>query len=595
MAAPMQRIFGYSRLLTTGAPAPSATVTVYAAGTLTLASIFGDNLSTPTPKANPFTADTSGFFFFYGPDARYDVRFSGGGIVSPYSWGDVLASGAFGLGWLDVQRNYGALGDGTTDDTAAIQAALTAGSGTVVYFPPATYRVNASLFVLPNTTLLGYGATLNAVGMVATPAKPGSGLTTNAQTLVLNGSNTLGQEVANVLIQGLTLINNALGSHVLIWGGPNGSNPPTTFTYKPHHITVRDVSTTAVRNNLVDGVEIDSGKAILVDSCSFTGGNSGVTGGAPTTAPTDLDDLAIVNCHVDGTNSYGYQIAFGRRSRIANCFVDGTGMAGLDKNGINMDKTQGFTVTGNVVKNCPNYQILCNGGAYGTIVGNRCDGGGVGFGITVNGNFDYLIDAATREALYVTVVGNEIDNLKAASNAIIFNGAKGCVMVGNTIGPLGAGSVDILVSDVVRGDSVTMLSSGVTVVGNVCKGLGTIQMVQAATDCTCVGNVAATYLGVTPLLVGQNVVLTSGNKLDLSNGNTLYRDAVTGYVNLAGGGRFVVAPDVYLGPSTFSHSGNNVGFYGVSPVLRQLLATGVGHTVDDVIATLQLLGLLRQS
>jgi hypothetical protein len=38
-----------------------------------------------------------------------------------------------------------------------------------------------------------------------------------------------------------------------------------------------------------------------------------------------------------------------------------------------------------------------------------------------------------------------------------------------------------------------------------------------------------------------------------------------------------------------------LGFYGVSAVARQLLATGAGHTVDDVIGALQSLGLLRQS
>jgi len=38
-----------------------------------------------------------------------------------------------------------------------------------------------------------------------------------------------------------------------------------------------------------------------------------------------------------------------------------------------------------------------------------------------------------------------------------------------------------------------------------------------------------------------------------------------------------------------------VGFYGVAPVVRQLLATGAGHTVDDVITALQALGLVRQS
>lgn len=40
---------------------------------------------------------------------------------------------------------------------------------------------------------------------------------------------------------------------------------------------------------------------------------------------------------------------------------------------------------------------------------------------------------------------------------------------------------------------------------------------------------------------------------------------------------------------------DKIGFHGVTPVARQLLATGAGATVDSVITALQNLGLLRQS
>lgn len=38
-----------------------------------------------------------------------------------------------------------------------------------------------------------------------------------------------------------------------------------------------------------------------------------------------------------------------------------------------------------------------------------------------------------------------------------------------------------------------------------------------------------------------------------------------------------------------------LGFYGVAPIARAVLATGAGHTVDDVIQALQNLGLVKQS
>ena len=67
---------------------PSCTVTIYDVGTLNLASIFADDSG--TVKSNPFTATASGFWFFLADDARYDIRFSGGGIVTPFTIGDIL-------------------------------------------------------------------------------------------------------------------------------------------------------------------------------------------------------------------------------------------------------------------------------------------------------------------------------------------------------------------------------------------------------------------------------------------------------------------------------------------------------------------------
>lgn len=42
-------------------------------------------------------------------------------------------------------------------------------------------------------------------------------------------------------------------------------------------------------------------------------------------------------------------------------------------------------------------------------------------------------------------------------------------------------------------------------------------------------------------------------------------------------------------------AGQKLGFFGATPIVQPLLATGAGHTIDDVITTLQSLGLVRQT
>lgn len=57
--------------------------------------------------------------------------------------------------WVTVE-DFGAVGDGTTDDRAAIVAALTAGAGGEVRFGPKTYKISSTLGDIPdNTHLVG--------------------------------------------------------------------------------------------------------------------------------------------------------------------------------------------------------------------------------------------------------------------------------------------------------------------------------------------------------------------------------------------------------------------------------------------------------
>jgi polygalacturonase len=51
-------------------------------------------------------------------------------------------------------KNLGAVGDGITDDTAAIQAALDTNDAVII--PPGTYRITSTLNTKDNQTILGF-------------------------------------------------------------------------------------------------------------------------------------------------------------------------------------------------------------------------------------------------------------------------------------------------------------------------------------------------------------------------------------------------------------------------------------------------------
>jgi hypothetical protein len=54
-------------------PLSNATVTVYAAGTTTLATLYSAN-NTSSPQVNPLTSSATGLVSFYAADGRYDIR-----------------------------------------------------------------------------------------------------------------------------------------------------------------------------------------------------------------------------------------------------------------------------------------------------------------------------------------------------------------------------------------------------------------------------------------------------------------------------------------------------------------------------------------
>lgn len=159
-------------------PLANAACTIYSAGTLTKATIYSDN--GVTTINNPTTSSATGQLAFYAADGRYDIVVSKTGYATT-TIADVLledpaqgqdlyylpaGSGAVSRTVQGKLRetvsvtDFGAVGDGVADDTAAIQAAISSlsSSGGTVFFPKGTYRIASTLLVeYSRITLEGEG------------------------------------------------------------------------------------------------------------------------------------------------------------------------------------------------------------------------------------------------------------------------------------------------------------------------------------------------------------------------------------------------------------------------------------------------------
>lgn len=102
-----------------------------------------------------------------------DTTFSSGTVIAS-SWLNDVNRRTYKLNIYDVKSStYGAVGDGTTDDTTAIQNAINAAmtSGGIVYFPAGTYKVTSTLNIKNSATSKKSGVWFIGQGMHSTTIK----------------------------------------------------------------------------------------------------------------------------------------------------------------------------------------------------------------------------------------------------------------------------------------------------------------------------------------------------------------------------------------------------------------------------------------
>ncbi len=238
---------------------------------LRLASIYSDDGSPPTAKANPFTSSAEGTWFFYAPDGRYDVRFNGGGISVPFTLGDIQA--------FDVTR------------PANIRIGC--------QFPGVdmSEQINAAIADLPDT-----GGVVDArcfEGDQTFSSDVTLGASTKPVTLLLNPGVTITMNDATLILQnGSTVVGNAMGRVV---------GECTTFkrvTGTTPMVTATGIEGNHVRGFSMQGLYFDGGSTaghgIVLSFCdTFILQNVECRHGGASNALRMLDncwDFSIMNC-----------------------------------------------------------------------------------------------------------------------------------------------------------------------------------------------------------------------------------------------------------------------------------------------------------
>lgn len=443
--------------------------------------------------------------------------------------------------WFNVT---GAVGNGTTDDRAVIQAALdaahTAGGG-IVYIPPGkTYGVSTFLVVYDNTTIWAYGATLKSTansGLLRNflGTETFTGYTGHSHIRILGGTwdgNAADAGVGTVTSEtdiinfvhcsDITVrdavIKNCSTAHGLEFNSTDGGR-----AINCQFLGFKDNSVGSVRQ-FSEAVQVDMAKSgsssigsfdntparnILVQGCYFgpserLGVYGRAVGSHTLAAGVTYDNIQVLDNRIDGTLQEGMQPYGWKRSVISRNIITGTGKSGilvtLTDPATTSVSPYGLDITGNVIDGCSDDSGIrvISYAAYkypGVVIADNVIRSVTGNGIhaehcqtpAITGN---RVESTTSTGIYAhysdgaTMTGNSCRSV--GSNALNVSGSVGCTVAGNTADTTSS-NFGVFVG---QGSDATTNSTDAVVTGNniTSPSSSGIRLSTNATGCLVTGN-----------------------------------------------------------------------------------------------------------
>lgn len=386
-------------------------------------------------------------------------------------------------------KDFGAVGDGVADDTAAIQAAINF-AGTIC-FPPGFYLISSRLEVISKRRCIyGFGATI-----VESSRLPEVIYLENAGDSIIDGLNLLGKDTLTNFAQDPPISVNYFFIHVLNSPRVNLSN----IAAKNKRCLVRlngssddsnvinwNLQGFGGNSNFITGVFLSGPLRCSVSNGSVTSHGSAVLSGSPT-FKTVISSIRGIDLADNGV-----YISTGDYSTVTDCYFENVAGSGIKLRGSFNKATSntvvnclvGITVTGtgnvpdqygangntivvanNVIHSCRGYPIGVTGieGYFArdvVITGNNItnsstDGGGNALTITVVTGLVFsnnIVDNSKGTTNAVEIAGTPtgiIKNFQICNNTISNSTSRGIILAyaedGVVMGNNGYGNGDVLI------------------------------------------------------------------------------------------------------------------------------------------------------
>jgi Pectate lyase superfamily protein/Periplasmic copper-binding protein (NosD) len=298
-------------------------------------------------------------------------------------------------------QDFGAVGDGVTDDTAAIQAAVNSGAKVLTFGQGGQFYMSDEIIVAADCVLEEIIGPATLLADFNGPNYPGSKFCFNcAKAIMIRGVTCIGQNPNYT-----TTITAADGSDWsysvrLYCGGVQALEGTKLYNCSFQHLY------SGVR---VDGTFSNDVHSIVKDceTIECAGGPDGV--------PTNLNFYGCSNVIIDGHYAYkGGEITLPSNKRITfvNSIIMLPNTPAIDVGGSGAD---GYETEEVIIANNTSYgrdPIVCEGGAYRVVIANNvCIGtmttpNGVGIGVTSQSNNGQAVSEITITGNVIRLIGD---------------------------------------------------------------------------------------------------------------------------------------------------------------------------------------------